>query len=231
MRGQNSLGRLREGAWKMMEQLVEGPKTFSELRDGTGLSHTAVAVYLREFASFLVREQRTRKYRLAWRPPFDETDYTAWELTELRDVQQAARYVDAIMEADLSKDARFDLLGGYLTGVLGFLSANILLNISTTVREEEAFDALKGVGSLTREYVTPLIGFLTMYCWAHGPDLGVWLKDVAADLLDEARETFNPVVVADLVRELGEQGSLAPLRLEPEGEPGSRGAVPGGWTL
>jgi len=130
-----------------------------------------------------------------------EGEYAAWEFTDLEDVERAARHVDALMEADLPGDLKFDFMGRFLDAALGFLSGNIMLNISEVVQREDGHEALADVTGFIDKYVTPSIRFLAMYCWGHGPELSGWLMLLGSGIAHDAKKSFNPEYVTEPVEE------------------------------
>jgi hypothetical protein len=197
---ENSLGKLRPGAWKIVHALIKGPKSFSELRDATGLSHTGLAKYLKELAGLLAKDQKTRRYRLFWKPPSKEVGYSTWESTDLKDIHAAAKALDVILKAEFSPKEKTDLVANFLQASLEFMSGNIALNLSEAVKKKSIEDVLADVKSLMEEYVAPYISFLAMYCWAYGPETGGWLKLIGSSIAHNAKKEFDLGVIAELAK-------------------------------
>jgi len=178
----NSLGKLRPGAWRIIQALAEGPKTFSELAGATGLSHTGLAKYLEELSPLLTRDQGTRRYALFWRPLPGAGDYSLFDSKDLRDVQLVARHMDSVLAGEGPMDG--GALDAFIDLAFAFFAGKVLLGLSDAVRASRGLeDALARIRRLIEGYVAPYLGFMAVYCMRHSPDAAERLEGAGLRLI------------------------------------------------
>jgi DNA-binding MarR family transcriptional regulator len=177
----------------ILELLENSPKGFEELKKTTGLSRPVLSKHLKRLQKrgLIQRDPDTRKYMVSPSTRSDKLDYAVWESTAIPDVREAAKWVDRILELNISDKEKLNLLDRLLGASFHFLAANIALNISEAIQQKEPAQVQQAIEHLLDSYVAPYIQFLALYAHKHREKLGKWLEMIGSSFSHEGKHEFD----------------------------------------
>ena len=200
--------RLTPNEMAIMELLENSPKGFEELKETTGLSRPVLSKHLKRLQKqgWIQRDPDTRKYTVSPTKKWMESNYSVWESTDRSDVREAAKWMDRILEANISDKDKLELLDRFLGASFKFLAANIALNMSDIIQQKEPAQVQEAVERLLDGYVAPYIKFLALYAHKHHGKLGKWLEIIGSSFSHEAKHEFDIEEVLKMFKTIEKRG-------------------------